>query len=250
VARTDLAAVQVAHRGRGPADLVALRRAEALATPDALAATRTLPVPACLTPLLPGGALQRGDTVGVTGPGATSLALALGSAASSAGSWLAVAGVPALGLSAVGELGVDLDRLLVVADPPVGSWATVVAALLDAVDVVVASPPSRLAAADARRLSARVRERGAVLCTLGDAWPQPADVRLTVTGPAGRGPPVGAVAASSPAASRSSPVAGGRRPGSGASRCGCPGPTVPSPPSPPRSAPAPAASAPTSPPTG
>jgi hypothetical protein len=187
VARTDLAAVQVAHHGRGPADLVALRRAEALATPDALAATRTLPVPACLTPLLPGGALQRGTTVGVSGPGATSLALALGSAASSAGSWLAVAGVPALGLAAVGELGVDLDRLLVVADPPAGSWATVVAALLDAVDLVVASPPSRLAAADARRLTARVRERGTVLCTLGDAWPQPPDVRLTVTEPAWSG---------------------------------------------------------------
>jgi hypothetical protein len=187
VAATGSTVVQVAHRGRGPADLGALRRAEALGTPDALAATRTLPVPGCLSPLLPGGALQRGTTVGVSGPGATSLALALGSAASAAGSWLAVAGVPSLGLAAVGELGVDLDRLLVVADPPPGSWSTVVAALVDAVDVVVVSPPARLGGADARRLVARTRERGAVLCTLGSAWPHPPDVRLTVADPSWSG---------------------------------------------------------------
>lgn len=181
VARTDLAAVQVAHPGRGAGDRGALRRAQALATPDALAATRTLPVPASLSSLLPGGALQRGTTVGIAGSGATSLALALASAASAAGSWLAVAGVPALGLAAAGELGVDLDRLLVVTDPG-ASWSTVVAALVDAVDLVVVRPPARLAGADARRLQARTRERGTVLCTLGDAWPQPVDVRLTVTG--------------------------------------------------------------------
>ena len=179
--------VQVAHRGRGPADLGALRRAEALGTPDALAATRTLPVPGCLAPLLPGGALQRGTTVGISGPGATSLALALGSAASASGSWLAVAGVPALGRAAADELGIDLDRLLVVTDPPPESWATVVAALVDAVDVVVVSPPARLAGADARRLVARTRERGAVLCALGRAWPQPPEVRLTVTDPSWTG---------------------------------------------------------------
>jgi hypothetical protein len=87
----------------------------------------------------------------------------------------------------VGELGVDLDRLLVVADPTPGSWSTVVAALVDAVDVVVVSPPARLGGADARRLVARTRERGAVLCTLGSAWPQPPDVRLTVVDPSWSG---------------------------------------------------------------
>lgn len=187
VAGPALAAVQVAGPRRG-ADLEALRRAEVLAAPDALADTKTLPLLEVLQPLVPGGALQRGTTVGVTGDGATTLALALGAAASAAGSWVAVAGVPALGLAAAGEVGVCLERLLVVAEPPEGSWATVVAALLDAVDVVVAAPPSRLGATDARRLQARARERGAVLCTVGDAWSHPADVRLTVSAASWSGP--------------------------------------------------------------
>lgn len=169
-------------------DLVALQRAEALTTPDALAEAKTLPLPEALCPLVPGGALRRGSTVGVTGPGATTLTLALGSAASAAGSWLAVAGLASLGLAAVAEAGIALERLLVVADPPAGSWATVVAALVDAVDLVVVRPPARLADADARRLQARARERGAVLCTLGDGWPQPVDVRLIVTAPTWVGP--------------------------------------------------------------
>lgn len=162
-------------------DLEVLRRVEAHAAPDALALTRTLPLVTALQPLVPGGALRRGTTVGVVGPGATTLGLALGAAASAAGSWSAVAGVPDLGLAAAGELGLALERLLVVADPPEGSWATVVAALLDAVDLVIARPPARLGGSDARRLQARARERGAVLCTLGGTWPQPADVLLTVT---------------------------------------------------------------------
>jgi hypothetical protein len=175
--------------GRRPdADLAALRRAEALATPDTLAGSRTLPVLEALAPLVPGGALQRGATVGVSGTGATTLSLALGAGASAAGSWLGVVGVPALGLAAAAELGVALERLLVVADPPPGTWATVVAALLDAVDLVVACPSGPVSAADVRRLGARARERGAVLCTLGDRWPAPVDVRLTVTGATWAGP--------------------------------------------------------------
>lgn len=190
-AGSALAAVQVA-RSSPARDLDVLRRAEALSTPDALALTKTLPLLEVLQPLVPGGALRRGITVGVDGPGSTTLAVGLGAAASAAGSWTAVAGVPDLGLAAAGELGIVLDRLLVVADPPPDAWATVVAALLDAVDLVLVRPPARLGAADARRLQARARERGAVLCTLGDAWPHPADVRLTVAtstwvGPAGAG---------------------------------------------------------------
>lgn len=186
-AGSALVAVQVASPPR-TADVAALRKAEARSTPDALAATRTLPLPEALAALVPGGVLQRGTVVGVAGPGATTLAMALGAAVSASGAWLAVAGVPTLGLAAVAELGVHLERLLVVADPPVESWATVVAALVDAVELVVVRPPARLAGADARRLHARARERGAVVCAVGDTWPQPADVRLTVTAPAWTGP--------------------------------------------------------------
>ncbi len=182
-----LAAVQVASPRAG-ADLGVLRRAAALAAPDVLAATKTLPLSEALQPLVPGGALQRGTTVGVSGSGSTTLALALGVATSAAGSWLAVAGLPALGLAAADDVGICLQRLLVVADSPDGSWATMVAALLDAVDLVVAAPPARLGAGDARRLEARARERGAVLCTVGDAWPRSPDVRLTVTSTGWSGP--------------------------------------------------------------
>jgi hypothetical protein len=56
----------------------------------------------------------------------------------------------------------------------------VVAAFLDAVDVVLVRPPPRLPAAQARRLAARARERGAVLVPLGP-WSEPADLRLAVT---------------------------------------------------------------------
>src|SRR5439155_174136 len=62
--------------------------------------------------------------------GATSLLLALIAAASRAGSWCAVVGVPALGVAAADGLGVALDRLALVPYPG-PDWATVVAALLD-----------------------------------------------------------------------------------------------------------------------
>jgi hypothetical protein len=57
----------------------------------------------------------------------------------------------------------------------------VVATLLDAFDVVLARPPSSsgVGPADARRLTARARERGAVLVVSG-AWPEGAEVQLRV----------------------------------------------------------------------
>ena len=64
-----------------------------------------------------------------------------------------------------------------------GHWPTVVAALLDGVDLVVAAVPSGLRAPDARRLVARARERGSVLVPLlpaGASWVEGADLRLRV----------------------------------------------------------------------
>ena len=74
---------------------------------------------------------------GVTG--ATSLALALAAGASQAGSWVAAVGLGSLGLVAAAELGVALDRLVLVADPgrERTGWASVVAALVDGFDVVL-----------------------------------------------------------------------------------------------------------------
>lgn len=170
-----------AVRERG--DLDALRRAAEASRPVTLAGERSLPVLAALEPLLPDG-LRRGATAVVDGgPGSTALALALGAAASQAGSWVGMVGAPSLGLLAAIELGLAPERLLVVAAPGVQSWATVVAALLDAVDVVYArSTTVTVTGADARRLLARAREREALLIPLG-RWPLAADVGLSVTSP-------------------------------------------------------------------
>ncbi len=162
------------------------------AQPVAMAGDRLLPVLPALAPLLPAGGLRRGSVVAVSG--STSLALALLAATSAQGSWCAAVGMPALGLAAAAEVGVALERFPLVASPGPGpgpgGWAWVVAALLDAFDVVLARPSSGLggsgAAADARRLTARVRERGAVLVVSG-TWPEPAEVRLAVASTAWEG---------------------------------------------------------------
>jgi hypothetical protein len=155
----------------------------ALAQPVAMAGERVLPVLGPLQPLFPAGALRRGSVVSVTG--STSLALSVLAAASAQGSWCAAVGMPALGLAAAAELGVALERFPLVASPARssgnGGWAWVVAALVDACDVVLARPPTHLKAADARRLTARARERGAVLVLSGSGWPEAAEVQLTVS---------------------------------------------------------------------
>ena len=176
-----------------PVDSDALRRAGEWVRPVTLAGEQLLAVTAPLAPLFPEWGLRRGSTVTVEGgPGATSLALALGAAASAEGSWVAGVNLPSLGLLAAAELGVALERVVVVARVAPTAWATVVAALLDAVDVVWCGLPRRVSPGDARRLAARARERGSVLVPLapwssdtgGDArpapggWPQAADVRL------------------------------------------------------------------------
>ena len=98
-------------------------------------------------------------------------------------------GRPALGLVAAAELGIVLERfpLVPAPDPSAtgpGGWAWVVATLLDALDLVIAWPPSARSGsvrpADARRLAARARERGAVLVVAGGGWPEAPDIRLSV----------------------------------------------------------------------
>lgn len=137
-----------------------------------------MPVAPALEPLLPGG-LRRGATFALPGgPGRTSLLLGLLAEASAAGSWCATVGIPGLGAEAAGAAGVDLGRLALVPDPG-DSWATVVSALLDGIDLVAVNRP-RPRPADARRLSARARHRSGVLLALGADWPG-ADLVLRVT---------------------------------------------------------------------
>jgi hypothetical protein len=136
-----------------------------------------LPVAGPLTGLLPWGGLRRGSTVSVHG--STALLLALVAEASRSGSWCALVGLPGVGLAAADEAGLDLARTAVVPRPGPRS-AGVVAALVDGVDVVVLGGASAWRAGDRQRLTARVRQKGAVLVPVG-AWPG-ADVELHATG--------------------------------------------------------------------
>ena len=155
--------------------------------PTVLSAERTLPVPSVLRELFPLAGLARGSRLSVRGTGAASVCMATVAEASRAGSWIAVVGVGAWGWSAAARAGWALERSVFVDEPPVGQWGTVVAALVDAVDVVVVDPSHQVTAIDARRLMARARERGSVLVDLAVddgrrrfRWPTEPDLTLTV----------------------------------------------------------------------
>jgi hypothetical protein len=128
------------------------------------ASERTVPVHESLVQLLP--ALQRGSTVACGGRAAVSLALALAAAPSQEGAWVGVAGLPELGIRAAADMGVALQRLVMVSgDPP---WVDVLAAMIDGFDVVlVGHRVGRLASGAVRRLQAKAQSRGVVVLTIG-----------------------------------------------------------------------------------
>lgn len=134
---------------------------------------RMLPVHPDIANLFPWGGLRRGATVAVRG--STSLLYALLAPPTDTGSWAALVGMPDLGLRAAAELGVAVDRLALVRHPG-AALPTVIAALLDGMDLVAVAP-GRLTEAQTRRLSARARHRGAVLISSGP-WPG-ADLELS-----------------------------------------------------------------------
>ena len=172
-----------------------------------------LPVLPALRTLLPGGGLRRGSVV-AAGPWSL-LCLALAAGASAAGAWCAVVGLPQLGVAAAADVGLDPDRMLLVADPGTG-WPQVVASLLDGCELVLLRPPDRPSAQVRRRIEATVRRFGGVLVVAGE-W-DGAQTRLSVTqpgvdgdrngprtaacppGPGGRGRPGRGGAAASPVA--------------------------------------------------
>jgi hypothetical protein len=134
------------------------------------ASERTLPVDACLVGLLP--ALQRGSTIACGGRAGVSLALAIASAPSREGAWVGVAGLPELGIRAAADMGVALERLVMVTgDPP---WVDVLAAMIDGFDVIVighqlgqGAGRRQLGSGAIRRLQARAQSRGVVMLTVG-----------------------------------------------------------------------------------
>lgn len=165
-------------------DLAALRQLGERVRPLTSAGERVLAVPPALAVLLPQGGLQRGTTVATGGVAATSLALALTGPTTATGAWAAMVGMDDIGLLAAAELGVALERTLLVNTPPPKAWAATVAALLDAVDVVLVRPVHQLSATTQRRLLARARDRGSVLIQAGGrsgVWAEAPDLTVTAT---------------------------------------------------------------------
>jgi hypothetical protein len=135
----------------------------------------SLPVLPALADLLPGG-LPRGSVVATGAWGL--LCLAVAAAASGAGAWCAVTGLPRVGVAAAAGAGLDPDRILLVPDPGPG-WPQVVASLLDGCELVLLRPPTLPSASLRRRLESVARRHGGVLVIAGE-W-DGAQHRLTVT---------------------------------------------------------------------
>ncbi|GAA2611339.1 hypothetical protein SMC26_41545 [Actinomadura fulvescens] len=141
-----------------------------------------VPVLPALRPVVSG--LRPGSVVGLAGMGAASLGLALVAGVSrhggenGTGGWCAVVGMPEFGIAAAVGMGAEPERLLLV-DEPDGRWPDVVAALIEAVDLVLVRPPEPPGSAPVRRLSALARKHGCVLTVTGHDWPGTA-VRLRV----------------------------------------------------------------------
>jgi hypothetical protein len=157
--------------------------------PVVLARDRAVPLTESLGDLVPGGTLARGQVLRVTGrpgAGATTVGFELAAAVTALGEWAAAIDLDAtLGPLAAADAGVALERFAVVRRVPPARWATVVAALLDGVSLVVAEVPRGVGLGDARRLEARTRERESVLVvteTRGAAWPGGAAFTLHAAG--------------------------------------------------------------------
>jgi len=133
-----------------------------------------VPVLPALRPVVPG--LRPGSVVGLNGQGSGSLAMALVAGVSrhggegEAGGWCAVVGMPEFGVVAAAGMGAEPERLLLVDDPG-DRWPDAVAALIEAVDLVLLRPPERPGTAAVRRLSALARKHGCVLTVTDHDWP-------------------------------------------------------------------------------
>ncbi len=150
--------------------------------PVRLAGQHQLPVPVALAELFPLGGLPTGWSVGVSGVGSWSLVAALAGALVEDHRWAAFVGAEEFGLVAASEVGLPLDRVLLVEHPEPQQWATVMAVLVEAVSVLCINPSHPIGQRDARRLIARAREQQTVLVHLdgGRAWPVPLDLSLWV----------------------------------------------------------------------
>ncbi len=140
--------------------------------------TRTVPTDPRVAHLLPGGALRSG--VVYAAPGSLALAMLLLAGPSAAGAWCGVVGIPEFGAEAAAELGIVLDRLVLVPSPD-EHWLTVTAQLTEVLPIVLVRPPAAGASpAETARLASRLRQRDATLLVAGP-W-SGAEATLETTG--------------------------------------------------------------------
>ena len=138
-----------------------------------------VPIAPALASLLPSSGLERGGVYACAGDAPMSLLFSLVATATSVGSWLAYVDVPRVGLMAAHEYGVALQRVMCVnTGGHTQSYAQVVGALVDGIDLVVVSSPA-CSAAEARRIVARAKASGSVLLILGRAGQFSPDVVLS-----------------------------------------------------------------------
>ena len=149
-----------------------------------LATERVLPVPHSCAGLFPEGGLVRGRTLACVGPAARSLGFALLAPSVAAGAWVAAVDLADLGVEAMTEAGVPLQRVIRVDAAAGGAdaarWAERVGATLDGFEVVLL-PDRRLPDGLWRRLVQRVRSTGAVVIVLAPSSPALAVDTVVVT---------------------------------------------------------------------
>ncbi|MFV0317654.1 MAG: hypothetical protein ACK5O2_11930 [Microthrixaceae bacterium] len=151
------------------------------------ARSEPLPLSSATSHLFPAGRLRRGSVLGISGgSGVTSVALALLTGPARSGAWTGLLGMEHLGWAAAEEMGFPLERVVSVEPPGTSSVSaadspSVLAAMIDAFDVVVVAAGALPPGQALRRLRARVRERSSLMVTLGAVLPD-ADARIEVLG--------------------------------------------------------------------
>jgi len=147
---------------------------------------RAITVEPALSSLFPDAGLRRGHVVACRGPAARSLALALVARPAADGAWVAVVGLPDLGVEAAVEHGLPVERIVSIEARSTSEWADRMVAAADGIDLLLTTPPPD-ADRVMRQLRRRIQAKGSVVVLVpsgrGPVAPVVgADVDLVTTG--------------------------------------------------------------------
>lgn len=125
--------------------------------------------------------------------GSTTVAMGLLAEPTKAGSFCAAVGLPNFSVESAIAWGTDLSKLVLVPHPPAQDWVSVVAALTEIADLILAARPPHVTPGEVERLHARLRTRRTTLVVAG-AWPRAvAHIDAVTTGWDGLGQGYGAL---------------------------------------------------------